>query len=346
MISLKKISERINGELKGDPGFMVESVNSLERAKCNEIAFCVKESVDETKIKAGALIVGRESKVVYPNLVFVDNPYEAFAALLEFFFPGRRFNDAVDPNAYIAPTAVIGKNVSIGIFSYVGENSVIGDNCQIHSGVTIYHNVSIGKNCLVYSNVVIREDVEIGENVTIQPGVVIGADGFGFTRLPDGTPVKIPQKGKVIIKSNCEIGANTCIDRSTIEETVLGEYVKLDNLVQVGHNVRIGKKTAISAQTGIAGSTTIGENVIMGGQVGIADHLTIADNVILAAKSGVRGSIKKSGSVIAGYPSQEIEQWRMSYVILRNIRQYVDRIKELEKKVTQLEIKNLTNTED
>jgi UDP-3-O-[3-hydroxymyristoyl] glucosamine N-acyltransferase len=292
MICLKEISLLIEGELKGDPNLEIASINSLYKAGKNEITFSIKEDIKIETIRAGALIVTIGSRIGYPNLIYVKEPYLAFARLLTYFFPDRRFNEGIDQYAYVTPGAFIGKNVSIGAFSYIGEKCHIGDNTEIHAGVKVYQNVKIGKNCLIYANVVIREDVEIGDHVIIQPGAIIGADGFGFTRLQDGTPVKIPQKGKVIIGDYCEIGANTCIDRSTIEETVIGHYVKMDNLVQVGHNVKIGKGTAISALSGISGSAEIGENVIMGGQVGIADHIKITDQVMVAAKCGVSGNIK------------------------------------------------------
>lgn len=331
MIDLKEICRLVDGELKGDPDLEIISVNSLYKAGKKDISFSIKDDIKIEAINAGALIVTKESHIVYPNLIYVKEPYLAFARLLDFFFPHRRFNEGIAENAFVAPSAAIGKGVSLGAFSYIGDNSDIGENTEIHAGVKVYRNVKIGKNCLIYANVVIREDVEIGDNVVIQPGAVIGADGFGFTRLQDGTPVKIPQKGKVIIGSHCEIGANTCIDRSTIEETILKDYVKMDNLVQVGHNVKIGKGTAISALTGISGSTEIGENVIMGGQVGIADHIKISDGVMVAAKTGVTGSIKEK-CVVAGYPYMEIHRWRKSIALFRNLENYVERIKNLETK--------------
>lgn len=339
MICLIDLCKLINGELKGDPGFVVKSVNSLYKAGKDEITFSVKEKIDLEKIEAGALIVTRGSKVVYPNIVIVEEPYQAFAALLNYFFPHRKFCESVDSHAYVDKTAKLGKNVTVGMFSFVGEGCIIGDETEIHASVTIYPNVKIGKNCILYSNVVIREDVEIGDHVIIQPGAVIGADGFGFTRLRNGTPVKIPQKGKVIIGNYCEIGANTCIDRSTIEETVLNEYVKLDNLVQVGHNVRIGRGTAISSQTGISGSATIGENVIMGGQVGVADHVNVADGAMIAGGAGVTGHIKTRGTTVGGRPYQEIHDWRRSHAVYRNLPDYIDRIKALENKIKELEHK-------
>lgn len=335
---MKEISQKVNGQLKGNPNLRIKSVNSIDKADAGEITFSVKDTVDCKKLNAGALIVRKNSKINYPNLIYVEEPYQAFAILLEFFFPGSKFNESIDPRAVVTPGVKIGKQVSIGAFSYVGDGCTIGDNSEIHAGVIIYPHVKIGKNCLIYSNVVIREDVEIGDHVIIQPGAVIGADGFGFTRISDGTLVKIPQKGKVVIGNHCEIGANTCIDRSTIEKTVLGDYVKLDNLVQVGHNVKIGRATTISGLTGISGSVDIGENVVMGGMVGIADHSKIADGVMVAGKTGIHGHVKKKG-IIAGIPYQDFMTWKKNQVILKNLETYIERIKQLEKKIKELEEK-------
>lgn len=342
MITLKDLSKLIEGELTGDPDYKIASVNSLDKAKKAEITFCIKDSIP-SDLQAGALIVDFKSTIQYTNLIRVKEPYIAFAFLLDYFFLSQRFNTGIDPNAYISETAILGQDVSVGNFSYVGDNCTIGDRTEIHSGVKIYRRAKIGKNCLIYSNVVIREEVEIGDNVVIQPGAVIGSDGFGFTRLSDGTPVKIPQKGKVVIGDNCEIGANSCIDRSTIEETILSDYVKIDNLVQIGHNVRIGKGTAISGLSGIAGSVQIGENVIVAGQVGIVDHVKIADGVTLAAGTGVSGDIKQQG-IVAGRPHQEFNAWKKNQVIIRNLDKYVERIKQLEKKLKEFETNN--NTEE
>lgn len=338
MKKLEEIAGIINGELKGNPHKAIASINSLENAGQGDIAFTVSETIDPKKTKAGALIVKRGSPIRYPDLIFVDHPYLAFATLLGIFFPRQRFNDGIDGKAAVSPTATLGSNVSIGSFSVVGDHSVIGDNSEIHAGVIIYGHVKIGRHCLIYSNVVIREEVEIGDHVIIQPGAVIGSDGFGFTRDHRGKIVKIPQKGRVIIGNHCEIGANTCIDRSTIEKTELKDFVKTDNLIQIGHNVTIGQSTRLSAQTGISGSTEIGENVLMGGQVGIGDHLKIADGVMIAGKTGVTGHVKNT-SIIAGYPHREIKKWRRENVLLRNLEGYVDRLKDLEKKVKKMEEK-------
>jgi UDP-3-O-[3-hydroxymyristoyl] glucosamine N-acyltransferase len=340
MPDLKEIAVLLGGELKGNGDLEIQGVQALSKAGPGEIAYVAKsrEGIDLAPVRAGALIVASGSRLAYANRVVVPDPQLAFARLLEYFHPRRPFWTGVAENAFISEEANLAVDVSVGPFSYVGENSQIGDGTEIHAGVAIYRNVKIGRDCLIYSNVVIRENVEIGDRVIIHPGAVIGADGFGFGREADGSAVKIPQKGKVIIGSGCEIGANTCIDRSTIEETVLEENVKLDNLVQIGHNVRIGRDTAISSQTGISGSTRIGAQVVMGGQVGIADHVEIADGVLIAAKSGVTGSVK-SRMIIAGIPHQEIGAWRKNMVLARNLAEMREKLRRMEKKVKELEEK-------
>jgi len=340
MANLKKLAEIVGGRLQGDPGREIKGVQALAKAGRDEIAFVAreKEGLDLAAIHAGALIVAADSLIDYPNMVHVADPRLAFARLLEFFHPQRPFCTGIAANACISEKARVAADARIGPFSYVGENSRVGENTEIHAGVIIYRDVKIGRDCLIYSNVVIRENVEIGDRVIIHPGAVIGADGFGFGRTADGAAVKVPQVGKVVIGSGCEIGANTCIDRSTIEETVLAENVKLDNLVQIGHNVHIGKNTAISAQTGISGSTEIGEQVVMGGQVGVADHIRIADGVMIAAKSGVTGSIK-TRMIVAGIPDQEIGAWRKNVVLARNLANWKEKLQRIEKKIKELEDK-------
>jgi UDP-3-O-[3-hydroxymyristoyl] glucosamine N-acyltransferase len=337
MITLKKAAELVEGKLKGDPDYQISGINSVHSATRKEISFLARD-INIDKIDAGALIVKQGSSIPYPNLIFVESPYLSFARLLEFFFPSQRFNQQIDKNAYVSPGASIGKEVTIGPFSYIGDGAVVGDGTEIHAGVAVYRDTVIGRNCLIYSNVVVMDNVRIGDRVIIHPGAVIGSDGFGFTRDNDGCLVKIPQKGKVIIGNSCEIGANVCIDRSTIEATELKENVKLDNLVQVGHNVKIGKSTAVSGLTGISGSAEIGAQVTVAGQVGIADHIKIADGTMIAGKTGVTKNIKEK-TILAGYPCQEIGEWRRSHVLLRNLEKTVKRIKDLEKRIQELEEK-------
>lgn len=339
MPNLRAICQKIEGHLKGDPNLDIRGVNSLHLAGKGEITFCANPKTDISSIQADALIVQSESPVDFPNLIYVANPYLAFAQLLEFFKPRKPFCDGIDASAIVSPEAKLGKHVRVGAMSYVGDGCQVDDHTEIHSGVVIYPNVKIGAHCLIYSKVVIREGVEIGDHAIIHPGVVIGGDGFGFAMDSDGIPRKIPQKGKVVIGNHVEIGSNCCIDRSTLEETLIEDHVKMDNLVQVGHNVKIGQGTRISGQTGIAGSVNIGKNVVTGGQVGIADHLTIEDEVMIAAKTGITGNVLDKGITIAGYPHQDIRIWRKSQVILRNMQTYIDRIKKLEKRIQEMENK-------
>jgi len=336
MTKLKQVNDLINGNLIGNPDYEIKDINSLYKANKGEITFTKDDNIDINKINAGCLIVKKESALKYKNIIYVENPYEAFSVLLNFFRPEPEFRQGKIIS--IDSTAKICKEVIIGDFSFIGKNSIIGDNTKIHSNVSIYSNVKIGKNCKIYSNVVIREDVVIGDNVIIHSGAIIGSDGFGYYRDNQNTAHKIPQRGRVIIEKNCEIGANVCIDRSTVEDTIIEENVKLDNLIQVGHNVIIGKNTTISALTGISGSTKIGKDVIMAGQVGIADHIEIADGSIIAGKTGITGTIKKRG-IYAGYPYQDIRSWRKSIVLFKNLENIVERIKILEKKIEKKEEK-------
>lgn len=339
MAKLKEIAALLGGELRGDGELEISAVQSLHRAGPGEIAYASREKEGELDgVRAAALVVCRDSAAGYANRVLVDDPQLAFARLLEHFHPRRPFWQGVAASAHVAATARLGRDVSVGPFAFIGENCVIGDGSEIHAGVAIYRDVVIGRHCLLYANAVVRENVRIGDRVILHPGAVIGADGFGFGRTAEGSAVKVPQVGRVIIGDGCEIGANACIDRSTIEETVLEENVKLDNLVQIGHNVRIGRDTAISAQTGIAGSSRVGAGVIMGGQVGIADHVEIVDGVMIAALTGVTGSIK-SKMVVAGIPHQEMSAWRKNMVLARNLAAMRDRIRALEKKIKEMEEK-------
>ncbi len=340
MSTLKDIAELLGGELQGDGALEIRGVQALHRAGPGEIAYLARgrEDADFSALRAGALIAARGSGVSYTNLVLVEDPQLSFARLLEHFHPRAPFWQGVAASAHVSPSATLGDGVSLGPFAFIGDDVRVGARSEIHAGVAVYRGVTIGCDCLVYANVVIRENVEIGNGVIIHPGAVIGADGFGFGRAANGTAVKVPQVGKVIIGDNCEIGANTCIDRSTIEETVLEANVKLDNLVQIGHNVRIGHDTAISAQTGISGSTRIGAGVVMGGQVGVADHVEIADGVMVAAKTGITGSVR-SKSIIAGIPHQEIGEWRRNMVLVRNLAAMREQLRRFEKRIRQLEEK-------
>jgi len=338
MNDLKELSELLTGSLEGDPDLKIRVVNSLDHAGPDEIAIAVKPEMVTDEVRAAALVVTKESGIRYKNLIYVEDPFIALSILITHFFPIRRFSRGIGKHVSISDSAGIGDGTSLGDHSYVGEDVKIGKNCEIHSGVKIYNNVRIGDHALIYSNVVIREDVVIGDHVVIQPGAVIGSDGFGFARDKSGKPLKIPQRGNVVIGDYCEIGANACIDRSTLDTTVIEDAVKIDNLVQIGHNVKVGGGTSISAQSGISGSTEVGRNVIMAGQVGLADHIRIGDGVVIAAKAGVSGNVREK-SIVAGIPHQDLMSWKRSQVILKNIEKYIERIRILEKNIGRKEEK-------
>jgi len=334
---LRELVRLLDARLEGDPQRVITGLASPEQAGPDEIAYIAAgRRIDCSRLHAAALILDADSPVSFPNRLLVADPQLAFAFLLELFQPRVQPWPGIHPTAVMDQTVVLGADVSIGPYAVIGSGTRIGDRTEIHAAAIIYPHVSIGSDCLLYTQCVIREQVEIGDRVIVHPGVVLGADGFGFARDAKGVPIKIPQKGCLKIGNDCEIGANSCIDRSTLEETVLSDHVKLDNLVQIGHNVRVGQRTMISAQTGISGSARIGADILMGGQVGIGDHLEIADGVMIAGKTGVTGSIKKKMTV-SGYPHQEIGQWRRTQVLLRHLADLRDQVQELKKKINKLE---------
>lgn len=328
----------LNGKLEGSGSIIIEMPARIEEATSNQISFLAnpKYARYAKTTHAGALIVGRDFKKPPESksaLIRVDDPYEAFNKVLNLFLKTAPQRTGIEQPAHVSPTARIGRNIYIGAFSYVADNTVIGDNVKIFPGTIVSDNVRIGDNTIVYAGVKIYHDCRIGKNCIIQAGAVIGSDGFGFVPKADGTFGKIPQTGNVVIEDNVEIGANTTIDRATLGSTIIRKGVKLDNLIQVGHNVEIGENTAIAAQTGISGSTKIGKNCLIAGQVGFAGHLTIADGSRIGAKSGVSNSVKEAGQTWQGIPLMEHRQSLKVHVIYRNLPDLEKRIAALEKKL-------------
>ena len=273
-------------------------------------------------------------KDVDATLIRVPNAYESIAKLLQIYEASKPKKTGVAPQAYIAPSAKLGNNCYVGPFAYVGEDAEIGDGCQIYPHAVVGDNVKVGSNCIFYPNTTIYQGCKIGNNVTIHAGSVIGADGFGFAPGADGYD-KIPQIGIVVIEDNVEIGANTCVDRSTMGATVIHKGVKLDNLVQVAHNVEIGENTVMSAQVGIAGSTKVGSWCMFGGQVGLAGHITIGDKTFLGAQSGVPGSLK-GGEELIGTPPMNPRQYFKSQAIFRRLPDMYKDLNEAKKKIEEL----------
>ncbi|MBC7328469.1 UDP-3-O-(3-hydroxymyristoyl)glucosamine N-acyltransferase [bacterium] len=334
--TLKEIAKHLDGSLKGDPHTIIYRFAPLEKAKEGDLSFVDNEkllSLAENS-KASALIL-KEGWETKKNAVYVQNPRLALAKILQLFSHRRKPLAGVHPTAILEEGVKLGKDVSIGAYTYISSNVHIGDGTIIYPLCYIGENSKIGKNVTIYAGVVIYDDVEIGDNCIIHSGTVIGADGFGYVKDGDKN-VKIPHIGKVIIEEDVEIGANTTIDRATMGETRIGRGTKIDNLVQIAHNVEIGENSIIVAQVGISGSVKIGKNVTLAGQAGIADHLEIGDGATIAAQAGVIGNVP-ANSVYSGYPARPHSQQMRILALLQRLPELVKSVEELKEKINQLE---------
>jgi UDP-3-O-[3-hydroxymyristoyl] glucosamine N-acyltransferase len=294
--------------------------------------------------ESSVVLVNREfkpSREIKATLVRVDNAYESVAKLLQLYQSMQQKRTGIDPLAYVAPTAKIGKDVYLAPFSVVGDNAVIGDGAQLHPHATVGANVKIGANTIMYSNSVVYHDCVVGANCILHAGSVIGADGFGFAPTADGYE-KIPQIGIVTIEDNVEIGANTCVDRSTMGSTYVRKGVKLDNLVQIAHNVEVGANTVMSAQVGVAGSAKIGEWCMFGGQVGIAGHIHVGDRTQVGAQSGIAGGnlVKKGGRALMGYPAVDAKDFAKQAAALKALPELLKEVQRLKREIEELRNNN------
>ena len=331
----------VNGKVEGDINATVNNFGKIEVAKQGEISFLSNPKYEEYLYTTNASIVLiNESFVlkhpVTTTLIKVQDAYAAFAILLSKYQEiVAQSLVGIEQPSYISSSAIIGDKCYVAAFAYIGNNVKIGNNAKIFSGVVVGNNVVIGDNITLNAGVKIYNDCVIGNNVTIHSGTIIGSDGFGFAPMEDGSYKKIPQLGNVIIEDDVEIGSNATIDRATMGSTIIKKGAKLDNLIQVAHNVEIGVNTVIAAQTGISGSTKIGNSIICGGQVGIAGHLTIADGTKIGAQSGISKSILTPKSV-NGTPLQDITASLRSQSVFKNLPALEKRIAELEKVIESL----------
>lgn len=335
----KQIADFIGGKVEGDINATVNTFAKIEEGTKGAISFLSNPKyihyIYDTQ--SSIVLINNDVELERPvntTLIRVDNAYECVAKLLQLYDAARPKKQGIDSLAFISPKATIGENVYIGAFAYIGDNAVIGNGTMVYPHATIGDNVKIGEKCKIYPNVVIYEGCKLGNEVTIHSGSVIGADGFGFAPNTEGY-AKIPQIGIVTIEDNVEIGANTCIDRSTMGSTIIRKGVKLDNLIQVAHNVEIGENTVMSAQVGIAGSTKIGSWCMFGGQVGLAGHITVGDKTFLGAQSGVPGNIKGDQTII-GTPPMEPKAYFKSQAIFRKLPDMYKQINELQKQLDEL----------
>ena len=337
--SAKQIAQFVQGVIEGDENATVNTFAKIEDGKPGAISFLSNPKYTHYiyDTESSIVLVDKSVELEKPTkatLIKVDNAYECVAKLLQLYESMKPKKTGIDSLAFISPSAKIGENVYIGAFAYIGDNVVIGDGCQIYPNVVICENAKVGNDCLFYPNVTIYHDCHIGNRVTLHAGSVVGSDGFGFAPSENGYD-KIPQIGIVTIEDDVEIGANTCIDRSTMGSTYVRKGVKLDNLVQIAHNTDIGANTVMSAQVGIAGSTKVGQWCMFGGQVGIAGHITIGNKVFLGAQSGVPSSLKDNQTLIGTPPMEKLPYFK-SQAIFQKLPDLYKQIQKLQKEVDEL----------
>lgn len=340
--TIKQIAHLLNGEVRGDGSLTVSKLAKIEQGNKGDISFLANHKYEQFiyTTKASAVIVGKDfvpKKDISASLIVVDNPYTSFTQLLEEYQKILNFSKkGIEQPVFVGEGSEIGEGIYQGAFSYIGNNSKIGKNVKIYPQAYIGDNVVIGDNTLIYAGVKIYNNSVIGNNCVIHAGAVIGSDGFGFAPQEDGSYRTIPQLGNVVIEDNVSIGANTTIDCATMGSTIIRQGVKIDNLVQIAHNVEIGKNTVIAAQNGIAGSSIIGENCVFGGQVGIVGHISIANGTKVGAQSGITKTIKKENTSISGMPAFELNDYLRSVSIFRKLPQLNKQVRDLEKRLEEL----------
>jgi UDP-3-O-[3-hydroxymyristoyl] glucosamine N-acyltransferase len=332
----------VNGKIEGDPAAAVSSFGKIEEAKEGQLTFFANPKYEDFlySTKATVIIINEAYELKQPvvaTLIRVPDAYSAFAALLSKYqeIVQQQLTGIQQPS-YIAKTATHGENVFIGAFAYIGENVKVGNNTKIYPNAYIGDNVVIGDNTVIHPGVKIYHDCKVGNQVIIHAGTVIGSDGFGFAPQADGTLKKVPQIGNVVIQDQVEIGANATIDRATIGSTLIKSGAKLDNLIQIAHNVEVGNFTVIAAQAGISGSTKVGKGVMIGGQAGLAGHLQVADGAKINAQAGLGKSLKTPGQAVTGSPAYDYNKAIRSQSMARNLPELEKRIQELEALIKQL----------
>jgi UDP-3-O-[3-hydroxymyristoyl] glucosamine N-acyltransferase len=332
-----QIAGILNGTVDGDEGIEVSKLAKIEEGSKGSLTFLANPKYTHYiySTQASITIVNDDfvaSQDLSTTLIRVENAYKAFSQLLEYYNQVKMNKTGIENPVFISETAKYGKNLYLGAFSYIGENVKIGDNVKIYPNVYIGDNVKVGNNSVLFTGAKLYSETVVGESCVINSGVVIGADGFGFTPNEKGEYNKVPQTGNVILEDNVDVGPGTTIDRATLGSTLIKKGVKLDNQIQIAHNVIIGENTVIAAQTGIAGSTKIGKNCIIGGQVGIAGHITIGDNVKIQAQSGIGRNVKDN-ETLQGSPAFSYGDFNKSYVYFKNLPKIMERFNIVEKKL-------------
>jgi UDP-3-O-[3-hydroxymyristoyl] glucosamine N-acyltransferase len=329
----------LHGTVEGDPDVTVSAFAKIEEGHPGALSFLANPKYEKYlyETDSSIVIINKTHALAHPvkcTLIRVDDAYKSFATLLEMYTLSQQEKSGREEPVSVAASATFGENVFIGAFTYIADNAKIGNNVKIQQQVFIGENVTVGDNTILYPGVKIYKDCKIGSDCVIHSGAVIGADGFGFAPQADTDYKKVPQIGNVVIEDRVEIGANTCIDRATMGSTIIRRGVKLDNLIQVAHNVEIGENTVIAAQTGISGSSKVGKNCMIAGQVGLAGHITVADGVKIGAQAGLNASIKQPDSTLLGTPAMDYHDCIKSYVVVRRLPDLKKKVDELERKLS------------
>ena len=340
--TLKEIAKFINGELVGNGEIAIKGISGINDAQEGDLAF-IEASKEEESInltKAPCVVVSKNTNKSFNKpLIKVDHPSVALSKIIEFLLPDSiPHPKGIHKTAVISENASLGKNVSVGPYAVISEKASIGENTVIYPFCYVGKNTKIGDNCIFYPHVTLRESVVIGNRVIIHPATVVGSDGFGFDTQGDGTHFKIPQLGIVVIEDDVEIGACVTIDRARFSKTIIGKGSKIDNLVQIAHNVVIGPYCLIAAQSGVSGSSTLGRNVVFGGQVGVTDHVKIGDFVMAGAKTGISKSFPPK-TVLFGYPARQVDKARDMIACTGLLPKLYARVRALEEKIKKLEKK-------
>lgn len=335
----KQIAAYIQGTIVGDENATVHTFAKIEEGMPGALSFLSNPKYTHYiyNTQSSIVLVNKDfepEQAVTATLIKVDNAYESLAKLMTLYEQSQPKRTGIDPLAYVAPTAKIGKDVYLAPFACVGDHAEIGDGTELHPHATVGRNAKVGSHCILYTHANVYHDCRVGNNCILHAGSVIGADGFGFAPSAAGYE-KIPQIGIAILEDDVEIGANTCIDRATMGATIIRKGVKLDNLIQVAHNVEIGSHTVIASQTGIAGSAKIGEWCMLGGQVGVAGHIKVGNRVSVGAQSGIPGNVK-DGTTLMGYPAIDPKQFARSAAVYKKLPEMYSELNRLQKEVEEL----------
>lgn len=336
----QQIAEYLHGTVEGDASKAVHTFAKIEEGAEGALSFLSDSKYEPYIYQTASSVVlvpnsFQPAQPVVPTLIRVEDPREALGRLLMLYESLKPKRTGIDPLAYVAPTAKIGKDVYLAPYAAVGDNAVIGDGTELHPHATVGDNAKVGNDCILYANCTVYHDCQIGDRCILHAGSVVGADGFGFAPTADGYE-KIPQIGIAVLEDDVELGANACVDRATMGATIIHKGVKIDNLVQVGHNVEVQSHTVLCAQVGIAGSSKVGEWCTFTGQVGIAGHISVADHTTIGAQSGVPGNIRKPGQTLMGYPAIDPKVWSRAAAVYKTLPEMAAELRELKKAINSL----------